>query len=140
MKQFLIILILTTIFCTAKAQDNQVPYTLDDRDRMIRLEEKAEALSNEMNIRFAAMNDRFAAMDNKIEAQSRSISELKSTQNWQFATLLGALFIMFGFIIWDRRTAITPVSRRTKRLEEAMIEFAKNNADFREILKKASIL
>ena len=121
MKLSLLILtiLLTASFSLLKAQNNQVSYTLDDRDRMIRLEIKVEE------------------MDKRFENQ---INDLKSFLYWGFGILFGMMWVLFGFIIWDRRTAITPVSRRTKRLEEAMIEFSKNNADFREILKKASIL
>jgi hypothetical protein len=30
--------------------------------------------------------------------------------------LLGAMFALFGFVLWDRGTAITPVQREQKRM------------------------
>lgn len=52
------------------AQSNEAPFTLDDRDRIIKTEQKVESLRNEMNTRF--------------ENQQRQIDDLKTLFFWGF--------------------------------------------------------
>jgi hypothetical protein len=106
----------------------------------MRTEEKLEAFKNEMNIKLESqrneMNTRFEAIDSKIE-----------TLYWGFGILITLMLFLFGFIIWDRRTALNPVQNKTASLEERMnkIEFtyreqAKKDPVFAEILKNAGLL
>jgi len=146
------ILLFTAI--NVNAQNNAVSYTLNDRDRMIRLEVEQKALRNEMNVKFDAMdvkfnaindkfdaiNDKFNAINDKFDAQNDKISDIKTFLYWGFGVLFSMMMILFGFVLWDRRTAITPVTKKTQALEEVLIEFSKKNPEFREILKKMAIL
>src|SRR3989304_4942423 len=68
----------------ALGQIKEIPYTIDDRDRLIkveeqtkemsdrliRVEEQIKALQKEMNTRFEAIDDKFEAMDDKINKLS----------------------------------------------------------------------
>ena len=38
-----------------KAETKEIPFTLDDRDRIIRTEQKVEPVKTEMNLRFGSM-------------------------------------------------------------------------------------
>ncbi len=141
MKKFIISFFVLCFFAiNTNAQSNAVPYTLDDRDRIIRLEEKVEALRSDMNIKFEAQNDKFDAQNDKFDAQNDKISDIKTFLYWGFGVLFSMMMILFGFVLWDRRTAITPVTKKTQALEEVLIEFSKKNPEFREILKKMAIL
>lgn len=124
----------------AKPQSQQVNFTLEDRDRIMRTEEKLEAFKNEMNVKFESqrneMNTRFEAIDSKIE-----------TLYWGFGILIALMLFLFGYIIWDRRTALNPVQNKTLSLEERIskLEFmnreqAKINPGFAEILRNAGLL
>lgn len=147
MKKIGLIILFFIMVLQAKSQSQQVAFTLEDRDRIMRTEEKLEAFKNEMNVkfesqrnemntRFEAMNTRFGAIESKIE-----------TLYWGFGILIALMLFLFGYIIWDRRTALNPIQNKTLSLEERMskLEFitreqAKINPGFAEILRNAGLL
>ncbi len=140
MKNFGLIIMFFVMVLQAKPQSQQVNFTLEDRDRIMRTEEKLEAFKNEMNIKYESqrneMNTRFEAIDSKIE-----------TLYWGFGILIALMLFLFGYIVWDRRTARDPVQNKTLSLEERIsrLEFvyreqAKNDPGLAEILKKVGLL
>jgi len=71
-----------------------VPFTQDDRDRIIRLEEGQKSFQQQ-------------------------ISDLRNLMYVELGGIIGLLagmIGMVGFIIWDRRTAVAPVARKGKEL------------------------
>ena len=137
-----IILFFLLAIC-AKSQSQQVSFTLEDRDRIMRTEERVQSLRNEMNTKFEAMNTKFEAMDTKFGAIDSKIETLY----WGFGILIALMLFLFGYIIWDRRTALNPIQNKTLSLEERLskIEFvtreqAKINPGFAEILRNAGLL
>lgn len=54
--------------------------------------------------------------------------------------LLGGMISLFGFVLWDRRSAITPVQREQKRVIEALQQYVKHDEKLHEILRKTGIL
>ena len=133
MKKAGLIILFFIAMLQATPQSQQVNFTLEDRDRIMRTEERVQSLRNEMNTKFGAIDTKFEAIDSKIE-----------TLYWGFGILIALMLFLFGYIIWDRRTALNPVQNKTLSLEERMskIEFvtrehAKINPGFAEILKNA---
>ena len=129
MKTIGLILMFFVLVLQAKPQSQQVNFTLEDRDRIMRTEERVQSLRNEMNTRFEAM-------DSKIE-----------TLYWGFGILIALMLFLFGYIVWDRRTARDPVQNKTLSLEERIsrLEFvyreqAKNDPGLAEILRKVELL
>ena len=123
-------------------QDNNtpVPFTLGDRDRLMRNEQNIKnvrteinALRTEMNVRFESIEQK---MDVKFESQQKQINMIITLLFF----LLGGMMSLIGFVIYDRRTAIKPVQRDQQKIEDALIEYSKKHPDFREILKNAGIL
>lgn len=136
MKKAGLIILFFIAMLQATPQSQQVNFTLEDRDRIMRTEERIQSLRNEMNTKFGAIDTKFEAIDSKIE-----------TLYWGFGILIALMLFLFGYIIWDRRTALNPVQNKTLSLEERMskIEFvtrehAKINPGFAEILKNAGLL
>jgi hypothetical protein len=136
MKKAGLIILFFIAMLQATPQSQQVNFTLEDRDRIMRTEERVQSLRNEMNTKFGAIDTKFEAIDSKIE-----------TLYWGFGILIALMLFLFGYIIWDRRTALNPVQNKTLSLEERMskIEFvtrehAKINPGFAEILKNAGLL
>ena len=123
----------------AWGQIKEIPYTIDDRDRLIRVEEQIKALQNEMNTRFEAMqkemNIRFEAMDDKFEAIDDKINKLYTLMYF----VLGGVFGLIGFVIYDRKTALAPVARDNRRIKEILYELAKTNPELKEILRNAAL-
>ena len=73
--QVLLVLMLLSATLSAFSQVKEAPFTLDDRDRIIRTEEQIKSLRNEMNARFEAS-------DQKIESLRREVNAKFEVQNW----------------------------------------------------------
>lgn len=116
------------------SQDNNTPvrFTLGDRDRLMRNEQKIDALRTEMNVRFESIEQK---MDVKFESQQKQISMIITLLFF----LLGGMMSLIGFVIYDRRTAIKPVMRQQDNLEKALVEYAKEDKRLRELLRNAGI-
>ncbi len=106
---------------TIKAQ-NHVPFTLEDRDRIIRLEEKAESLEkgtgslrNEMNTRFESIEARFIFF------------------YWVLSILIALVVLNLGYTIWDRRTAIYPIREKLRDIEKDQDETNKKMVEVDKI-------
>ena len=105
---FLIVLIFcnsTTAFC------KEVPFTLEDRDRIIRLEAKLD----EIDKRFEQIDKRFEQV----------ISFL-----WILTTIFIAITsATIGFAFWDRKTSLKPIEEKVtineKKLEHALAALRK---------------
>ena len=143
MKKIGLIILFFILVLQAKPQSQQVAFTLEDRDRIMRTEERVQSLRNEMNAKFEALDTKFGAIDTKFEAIDSKIETLY----WGFGILIALMLFLFGYIIWNRRTALNPVQNKTLSLEERMskIEFtfreqAKKDPGFAEILRNAGLL
>ena len=101
-----------------KAQEQSIPYTQADRDRMVRMETQIETVQSQIN----RMEDKF-----------------DSYFMWGFGLVLMSIFGLFGFIIYDRRTTLSPVENKTERIIKALKEAAENDAGLREALKKTAL-
>jgi chaperonin cofactor prefoldin len=106
------------------------------KERLIRLDERVNALEKRMN----DFGKRIDDLDNKL---SKRIDDLANL----IYVMLAAMFMLFGFVIWDRRTALAPAIRKSKELEEreeklerALKEFAIKNPEMKEILKDLGLL
>ena len=143
---------LTTIFVClfivpVLSQEKEIPYTLADRDRLIQVETKMEAGFEAMDAKFEAMDDKFEAMDDKIDSNSATLNarmdrldaKFDTFFTWGFGMVLGAIFALFGFILWDRRSTIAPVKREQEKVVETLREIGKSNETIREALKKAAL-
>lgn len=100
---------------TAQEKQIVVPYTLADRDRVIRIEAKMEVLE----AKFGALESKFGAleskmdgleskMDVKFESIQIQINQLSTLFYWGFGILITLFIFMMGYMIWDRRTALQP--------------------------------
>jgi len=113
-----ICILLSTLFIQQSfAQTEQsVPYTLADRDRLIRLEEDQKSLRNEINTKFESLQNE---MNTKFESLQTQINDLKTLIYFvlgSMVVLFGVMFTLGGFILWDRRTILAPVKEETYRL------------------------
>jgi len=136
MKKYFIILVLLISGIFSNAQQQEVPYTLADRDRIIQVEANLNGLRNEMNAKFEAVNMRFDSLD----AQFDSIY-------WILGVVVALMLFMLGFIIWDRRTTLAPINSEIEELKRAnekmkaiFIKQAESQPKLLEILKNAGIL
>jgi len=101
-------------------------FSQGDRDRLIRLEVKvAEGQAS----------------------LQRQLDDLKTFLLWGFGILFGGMGILIGFVIWDRRTALEPVIRKSRELEDKeerlvkiLKEYSNVEPKLAEILRSFNLL
>ena len=113
----------------------EVPFTIEDRDRLIRVEAKLK----EIDKRFEQIDKRFEELRMDINKRFDQMM----TFMWMFvAIFVGITATTIGFAIWDRRTMIRPFEVKVRALEETdkkLIEvlrkLAKEDKRLAEILR-----
>lgn len=128
MKKTLLLTILAFLFfnfLSSSVFAKEVSFTQEDRDRLIRLEEAEKALSQ------------------RIDDLGKRIDDLRDI----VYVVLGGIIALIGFVIWDRRTALSPAIKKNKELEErqdrierALKELARKDTELAEILRRLGIL
>ena len=136
MKKYFIIIIFLISGIYSNAQQQEVPYTLADRDRLIQVEANLNGLRNEMNAKFEAVDNRFDSLDDKFDPIY-----------WILGVVVALIIFMLCFIIWDRRTTLAPVKleieelkKANEKMKEIFIKQAESQPKLLEILKNAGIL
>ena len=119
-KIFMFFLLILSLI--GKAETKEIPFTLDDRDRIIRTEQKVEAI----NQRFDAMDKRFDQLFNFL---------------WAFIGIFTAMMVsVFGFAFWDRKLSLAPLKKDNLKTLNALRDFAEYQPKLREILKNAGLM
>lgn len=133
MNRLLTILILIFFSVKGYCQTKEISFTLDDRDRIIRLEEKFDS-------KFEAINERF-------DYQQQQINDLKNLFYWGFGIVIALIIFLLGYIIWDRRTALIPVREKTfdvseknKLLLKILKEYSQKQPELAKIMKLHGLL
>ena len=86
------------------------------------LQQRMDSLQREMDKRFEAVDKRFEAVDKRFEAIGKRIDDLHDTLIAFFLSMMGILVALFGYIVWDRRTALKPLQDRLDRLETEVVQ------------------
>jgi len=129
----------------------EVPFTLEDRDRIIQMQIKMDEHFESINTRFESINTRFESQQQQITELKESmqqqfsgiqqqISDLKNLFYWTFGIIITLIIFMLGFIIWDRRTAMEPLRERTQSLFLTLREYAKEQPKLADILRSYGLL
>ena len=101
---------------------------LTDREILSSLVELKGGL-DKLNARFDDMNRRFEGsfddMNRRFEGRFDDVNRRFDDMNGRFDDLKGLLYVilagifaLFGFVLWDRRTALSPAIKKTRELEE----------------------
>jgi len=87
------------LFLNTNIFAKEIPFTLEDRDRLIKIETKL----NEIDKRFEQIDKRFEQMQTTI---------------WMLIVVfIGITGITISFALWDRRTMIRPFETKVKQIE-----------------------
>ena len=131
------------LLSTHGALANEISYTLEDRDRLIKVEAKVDQIDK----RFEQVDKRFEQIDKRFEQIDGRIGRLENVMMWGFGLLFTTMIGLVGFVLWDRRTALSPAIResrelreREERLERALKEFAEKEPRLAEALRHANII
>ncbi len=103
--------LLALVLCLSVVQAREVPFTLEDRDRLIRMEAELKALSKSVDTRFEEMNKRIDEVNRKIDMLFNFLWIITGI----FTTITVATI---GFAIWDRRTTLKPFEDKIRKLED----------------------
>jgi len=129
----IVVIFILPSFCLSK----EIPFTQDDRDRLIKLEARVE--------------EGFKAVNQRIDTLERSVNQrIDSLQNLLYI-VIGAIIAQIvgvvGFVLWDRRTALAPAIKKNKELEErqdrvekAFKELARRDSSVAEVLRNVGLL
>jgi len=136
----LIRLLLAFVLCLSVVQAKEVPFTLEDRDRLIRIEAELKALSKSVDTRFEEVNRKIDMLFNFL---------------WIITGIFTTITVAtIGFAIWDRRTTLKPFEDRIKDLDkrlekgedmdkkflDALRTLAQRDKELTELLKKYNML
>ena len=153
-KQIICLSMLLLPFLT-KAVVREVPFTLEDRDRMIRTEQKVEGLDSKIDTKVnglrAEMNARFEAVDKQFIGVDKQFTGLRSEMSARFEQLFNFLYAIigiftvmtmsvFGFAFWDRKISLAPLKKENLKTLNALRDFAEHQPKLREILKNAGLM
>jgi hypothetical protein len=135
-----------------KAELKEIPFTIDDRDRLIRTEQKVEALDAKIDMKVAALDSK---IDMKVDGLRVEIKEkfdgLRSEMTARFDQLFNFLWAIigifttmmvsvFGFAFWDRKLSLGPLKRENEKTLMVLRDYAKHQPKLQEILKNAGLL
>ncbi|MBF0563766.1 MAG: hypothetical protein HQK89_00830 [Nitrospirae bacterium] len=141
-------ILICLLFCISTvAVAAESSFTQSDRDRMIRFEEGLKATNQRIDDIRADMNRRFEQVDKRFEQVDKRFEQMTNFMFWGFGTLFSGMWVLIGFILWDRRTALAPAVRKTKEIEEqsellkrALKEVATKDPHVKEALKHVGLL
>jgi len=113
-----------------KAEVKEIPFTLDDRDRIIRTEQKVEALD--------------AKVDSKVDGL-RSEMNARFDQLFNFLWAIIGIFTtmmisVFGFAFWDRKLSLAPLKKEDQKIISILADYAKTQPKLLEIMKNAGLM
>ena len=133
----LIVLLLPII---VKAEVKEIPFTLDDRDRIIRTEQKIEAVKTEMNARFEGVDKRFESVDKRFDNVDKRFDQLFNFL-WAIIGIFTTMMVsVFGFAFWDRKLSLAPLKREDEKLKSVLLEYSRFQPKLAEILRNAGML
>ncbi|MEK6545640.1 MAG: hypothetical protein AABZ28_03815 [Nitrospinota bacterium] len=155
MVSFILVVFTLIMAGTVYAKEvKEVPFTLDDRDRLIRVETKVEEGLKAVNQRIDGLDKRIDGLDKRIDGLDKRIDGLdKRIDGLQtimiggFGIIASGMIALVGFVLWDRRTALAPAIRKNKELEEreekierALKELAYKDPNVAEALRHVGLL
>ncbi|HNW73733.1 MAG: hypothetical protein PHP04_13970 [Bacteroidales bacterium] len=116
-----------------KAEVKEIPFTLDDRDRIIRTEKEVSSLRSEMNARFESVDKRFDAVDKRFDQLFNFL--------WAIIGIFTTMMVsVLGFAFWDRKLSLAPLKKDNMKLLEVLRDYSDHQPKLREILKNAGLL
>ena len=132
MKQALIFLLLLISFTASAVEvaprisDREIIEALADIKAELKINaQRFEQMQATMDQRFeqmqTAMNQRFEQVDQRFEQSNQQFNTMHNTMLTLFATVGALIVALFGYIVWDRRTALKPLEERFNALEKDLV-------------------
>ncbi len=139
-KAFIFMTLCIYLIVCRQADAKEIPYTLEDRERLVRVEVKIEE-------GLKAVNHRIDGLDKRIDGLDKRIDGLQGLMYVVIGAVIAQTIGIVGFVLWDRRSALSPVLRKHKELEareevieEVLKDYAKVEPRLEEILRASRLL
>jgi hypothetical protein len=113
-----------------KAELKEIPFTIDDRDRIIRTEQKVEAVDAKIEMKVDGLRSEMTARFDQLFNFLWAIIGI-------FTTMMVSIF---GFAFWDRKLSLSPLKRENEKTLMVLRDYAKQQPKLHEILKNAGLL
>ena len=104
------------------AQSRDIPFTLEDRDRIIQIEEKLNSQQKQMESLRSEMITQNNSLRNEMNSKFEAMTSKFETLFWTMGILITLVITLLVYIIWDRRTTLYPILQKTIALEEKFKE------------------
>ncbi len=158
------VLVVSLLLFVGLSLSEEVGFTQEDRERLIRLETTLKVFMEQTDKRFEQvdkritelredMNKRFEQVDKRFEQVNRELDRLVNIMVGVFAGQIALVVAVIGFAWWDRRTIIRKAKEETleemekelrpekfKKLLNALREKAQNDKELADILKRYGLL
>jgi enoyl reductase-like protein len=142
---FLFLIQFETLFAQADSA-MVVPFTLADKIRLIRIEERMETKFHEIDNRFAQIDKRFEQIDKRFEQIDKRFEQIERRldrlEDLFFNTtliLLGSMLTLIGFILWDRRTFLKPIENQLNEIREQTLSNHEKTEKIIQLLKERAL-
>ena len=123
-----------------------VPYTLADRDRLIKLEVEQTQIKNEIKEIKQEMQDLRKEMQGLRQEMQDLRKEMQEIRRELinitislFSISITLILALFGFIIWDRRTFMRPIERKVTILEQEVLNYKEDKTKFEQLQQLLSV-
>ena len=141
-----VLLALVLLFAAGSAHAKDVSFTLEDRERLIRLDNRVEDIDK----RLIRVETKIEAIDKRFEQVDKRFGDM-----FTFLWMLVAIFTTtaignIGFAYWDRRTIIAKAKEETiaeiekegklGTLVKALREISKNDLEVAKVLRQFNLL
>jgi hypothetical protein len=108
------------------SQTNNVSFTQEDRDRIIRTDTRLDE-------GFKQIDKRFEQVDKRFEQVNQRFEQTNTFMGWMIALFGGMFATTIIFALWDRRTMIRPFESKVKEIE-VQIDLLKTDSTNKSIL------
>ena len=127
-KLFWIVVLLLPVL--AQAETKEIPFTLEDRDRIIRVEQQIVALDTKIDIKMDSLH---SEMDARFDQLFNFL--------WAIIGIFTTMMIsVFGFAFWDRKLSLAPLKKQDQKILSVLVDYSKTQPKLLEILKNAGLL
>lgn len=126
MQRLLVIILFTLVHFLSYSQtpnpnqnpkDTPIPFTLSDKERLIKIEAKTESL------------------EQQIQGIRDEIQEIRSDIKWLAGMFLTSIIALVGFILWDRRTFLKPFESKAKEIDATLDDIKKDSRTLNKLIE-----
>ena len=131
------LIILTLLSLTAGAKTIELPFTSDDRDRLVRTEQKVESFDDKLDTRITGMHTEMTARFDAVDKRFDQLFQFLWVIIGVFTTMMVSVF---GFAFWDRKLSLSPLKRENEKIVSALRDYSKNQPKLQELLRSAGLM